>query len=244
MENIELTKCYVRHREGYPETVCQDYARRGFWELGIEVVPFEGFGDINSIDDLGPTVGISGYVGDIHTALTKLGKPTPANFDYPQELSDFLNRKIWKSTLSEVRASTNRIFIKPIEQKMFTGFIWEDDVASRRKIVTCDDSIEVWCSDALNFVAEYRIFVLDGKILDVRFYKGKWDKIPNSWHPATAMVYYFKSAPRAYCLDIGILENGSIALVEVNDGFAFGHYGLLPTLYARMLSARWNEMTK
>lgn len=244
MNSIELTKCYVRHRDNYPETVCQDYARRGFWELGIEVVPFEGFGDIEEIKDFGPTVGISGYIGDVHAALTKLGKPIPSNFDYPDELKTWWNRNIWKSTLDEVRASTNRFFVKPIEQKAFTGFVWENDATSRKRIVTCDDFTEVWCSDVLDFRAEYRVFVLDGKVLDARLYKGKWNMVPNSWNPVEVMIYYFKSAPRAYCLDVGVIENGSIALVEVNDGFAFGPYGLLPTLYARMLSARWSEMTK
>jgi len=51
-----------------------------------------------------------------------------------------------------------------------------------------------------------------------------------------------KQAPWAYCLDWGIDEKGRTLLVEMNDGYAMGHYGLNPALYARMLSARWYQM--
>jgi len=53
-----------------------------------------------------------------------------------------------------------------------------------------------------------------------------------------------KKAPNAYCLDWGVLQDGRTVLVEMNEGYAFGHYGLNPISYARMLSARWFEMTK
>ena len=48
-------------------------------------------------------------------------------------------------------------------------------------------------------------------------------------------------ANRAYCLDVGCLEDRSTLLVEVNDGYAFGAYGLRPELYMKMISARWEE---
>ena len=48
----------------------------------------------------------------------------------------------------------------------------------------------------------------------------------------------------AFCLDIGILSNGNIELVEINDAYSFGHYGLIPELYAQMLEERWIELVK
>ena len=38
--DIEATKFYVRHREDYPETEVQEYARRGMWTLNVETVPY------------------------------------------------------------------------------------------------------------------------------------------------------------------------------------------------------------
>jgi hypothetical protein len=36
----------------------------------------------------------------------------------------------------------------------------------------------------------------------------------------------------------------SVGLVEVNDGYARGCGGLLPSLYAELLRARWEELTE
>lgn len=242
MSDIEATKFYIRHREGYPETEMQDYARRGMWTLNVETVPFEWIDDINQIKDLGRTVGIAGYIGDVHRGLEVLGKPIPPNVDYPDELTDYLGRKIWKSTLEEVRASTSPLFVKPQEHKLFTGFVWYNDQASRNRIVTQSDDVPVFIAEPVELIAEYRSFILHRKVIDCRRYKGDWSVAPNNVIVNTAVKAMGKKAPSAYCLDWGITSQGKTILVEMNEGFAFGHYGLHPVSYARMLSARWSEL--
>lgn len=37
-------------------------------------------------------------------------------------------------------------------------------------------------------------------------------------------------------------DDSRTLLVEANDGFSFGSYGLDPKLYVRMLAARWREL--
>lgn len=244
MSDIEATKFYIRHREGYPETEMQDYARRGMWTLNVETVPFEWIDDINEIKDLGSTVGIAGYIGDIHRGLEVLGKPIPPNVDYPEELADFLGRKIWKSTLEEVRSSIHPLFVKPQEHKAFSGFLWQNDEGSRGRIVTQPDDCPVFIAEPVQFVAEYRSFILHRKIIDCRRYKGDWSIAPNKDIAENAVKIMGKTAPHAYCLDWGITSEGKTILVEMNEGYAFGHYGLHPVSYAHMLSARWNEMTQ
>lgn len=244
MDEIAATKFYIRHREGYPETEMQDFARRGMWTLNVETVPFEWIDDIDSMEDLGPTVGIAGYIGDVHRGLQKLGKTIPPNIDYPEPLSDFLGRKIWKSTLAEVRASVNRLFVKPLEHKAFTGFVWNNDQESRMRIVTHHDDSPVWISEPVEFISEYRSFILYRKVIDCRRYKGDWSKAPNRDIVETGMKAMGRRAPHAYTLDWGITADGRTLLVEMNDSYAVGHYGLHPVSYARMLSARWKQMVE
>ena len=43
-------------------------------------------------------------------------------------------------------------------------------------------------------------------------------------------------------MDVGVLDDGRSALVEANDGFAVGRYGLDPNAYADMLAARWRQL--
>jgi len=243
MNDIEATKFYIRHREGYPETEMQDYARRGFWSFGCEVVPFEWIDDIDKLEDLGPTIGVAGYIGDVLRGLSKLEKPIPPNIDYPEELKEFLGRNIELGKIGDVRRRIAPIFVKPVEHKLFTGFVYNGDIDSRRRIVTLDDDVNVWLCEPLNILSEYRSFILDSEVLDCRRYKGDYGVAP-SRHIVEAAVSRMKNAPRAYCLDWGVTDKGDTILVEQNEGYAMGHYGLYPTLYARMLSARWNEMVK
>lgn len=242
---MEATKFYIRHLESYPETVLQDYSRRGFAECGIEVAPFYWIDDIDGLADLSPTVGVAGYIGDVHRALKVLGKPIPPNVDYPEALREFLGRKIRCGLLSEVRASVCPVFVKPVAHKEFTGFVWDaSDVSSRRRAVTQADDVEVWISDVVDFRAEYRSFILEDRVLDCRIYKGDWSKAPARDVVEAAVKAMRGIAPVAYSLDWGVAEDGRTLLVEMNEGYSLGHYGLHPALYARMLDARWHQMTR
>lgn len=247
MTDIEATKFYIRHRERYPETEMQAYALLGFLMFGVETEPFYWVDDIDRFKDLGPTVGIAGYIGDIERGLQVLGRPLPENLDYPIELVGYLGRNIRRMRLGDVRSRpSEQVFIKPaVEHKLFTGFVWEGDSLSRRRIVTLDDDVEIWVSDPVKFVAEYRTFILDGEVLDCRKYKGSYGLAPDRDTVEEAVRAMKGSGPRAYCLDFGVTAHGkSTLLIEYNDAFAMGHYGLTPTSYARMLSARWQEMVE
>jgi len=241
---IEATKFYVRHREQYPETEVMFYAQHGMWALNVNTVPFYWVDDIDKFEDLGPTVGIAGWLGDVWRGLEKLGKPIPPPLDYPDELREFLGRDVRKTTLAEVRQRVSPIFVKPVEGKKFTGFVWTGDSTSSRRVVTQHDETPVWVSDPIEIVAEYRSFILYETIIDCRLYKGDWSKAPDRKVVEAAWKRYKKAAPAACCLDWGVTAGGQTVLVEANDAFSFGHYGLPAISYARMLSARWYEMTK
>jgi hypothetical protein len=241
-EQIEADKFYIRYREGLPETEMQDAARRGFWTMGVETAPFEWVDDIDAMADLGPTVGVAGYIGDVWRGLRKLGKPIPPALDYPPELTDWLGRRVWKSTLDDVRRSIVPTFVKPEVQKQFTGFVWRADQESRRRIVCEPDETVVWCSEPVEFVAEYRACILYERVIGCRLYKGDWGQAVSRHMVESAVKAMGNKAPHAYCLDFGVTDDGRTLLVEANEGYAFGHYGLSAVSYARMLSARWYEL--
>lgn len=54
----------------------------------------------------------------------------------------------------------------------------------------------------------------------------------------------WKDAPIAYGLDIGVTRDGRTLVVEVNDGYALGNYGLSPLKSINFHRARWKEMVK
>lgn len=240
---MHLRKVYIRYREDMPESTSSFAALDGFRKLGVTTAPFYGFGDIDTLDDLGPEVGIVGFVGDVRAALNKMGKPDPYTLDYPPELQDFIRRDIRQTVLREVRETKTPVFVKPVQHKLFTGFVWTGSAADRYRLATYESSTPVWVCKPVEFVSEYRCFVLDGEILDVRRYKGNWNEAPfKGWVEEAIQAY--KSAPRAYALDFGVTWGGRSLLVEVNDSYALGNYGLPSIPYANMIEARWEEMTR
>lgn len=238
-----MQKAYIRYRdEQHPATGCTWDAWDGLHKLGIETVPFYGFGDLAS--DFSDEVMVVGFVGDVLNALRNMGKDPPERMDYPLDLQRFFGREIYRSTLGEVRFNSKKVFIKPDkEEKLFTGIVWDNSPTARRHIVTEPDNLTVWVSEPVNFVSEFRCYVLEGEVLDVRRYKGIWAIHPDK-DTVMEMVASFSSAPVAYSLDVGVLEDGSTRLVEINDAYALGNYGLNNTLYARMLIARWEQLVR
>ena len=245
MNNQTLSKVYIRYRGDIPDGVNAAAAIEGFHNRGVEVVPFQGFGDVEALGDLGPSVGLVGFIGDIYSALRLLKKPLPLALDYPDSLTEYFNRKIRRGILDEVYRSTERVFVKPVQQKLFTGFVWEGFKSAVSRTPGLPGNTEVWISECVEFLSEYRTFVLDGKILDCRRYKGDWSKAPDKRMLETAVDIYSMGcdSPRAFCLDVGITNIDPCCLVEVNNAYAFGHYGLQSELYAQMLEATWIEMT-
>lgn len=237
-----ITTAYCRYDGDYPANGFD--AIKGFNTIGIKVIPFYGFGDIETEVNCNKTALVHGYVGDIQKALIKLNIPIPKPLDYPIELNSYLGRNIKEGFLGEIRDRKflDGIFIKPKELKVFTGFVYCGNT-DRLRICTYPDETPIYYSDIVNFISEYRCFVLDGEIIDVRRYKGDWSKAPNRDIIESAIRDY-KSTPMAYCIDFGITSDNQTLLVEANDGFSFGSYGLHSTMYAKMLEARWEELTK
>lgn len=242
---MPLTKVYIRYREDLPESVLGFEAQLGFRARGVETAPFHGFGDLETLEDLGQDVGVVGYIGDVHRALKRLNKGVPAPLDYPAALRGYLHRSVCRTTLGKVLASTQRVFVKPVEPKIFTGFVWEGPKGQFIRTAGLPNETEVWISEAVEFLSEYRVFVLDGQILDVRRYRGDWSLALNAelTKEAVALFHRDSGSPRAFCLDLGVTKRSDCCLVETNLAYAFGHYGLRSEFYAQMLEASWQEMT-
>jgi hypothetical protein len=236
---------YVRYRGDEPESINIAAAELGFSELGIKTIPFQGFGDIETDVECSREALVCGFIGDVQAALRKIGCPLPPSIDYPEELQGFYGRKIWTGTLEDIqdRGLHSGVFVKPRGyQKLFTGLLWRGTPAHRLHLAPYPKDTPVFFSELREFVSEYRCFVLEGQILDVRRYKGDWSVAPSRKVVEACVAAY--RPYRAYCIDFGVLADGlGTVVVEVNDSFAMGCYGLYPRAYASMIEARWEEMT-
>ena len=207
--------------------------------MGAEVVlfnPREGLPEGSRFDV------VVGGVGMIMGCLKRLGCQMVGTDCYPDSLQPFLGRKTWSSTIGEVLdgQSSWPIFVKPKQAKLFAGRV----VTSASDLVAhvrCGGDTEILCSSPVTFVSEWRCFVLRGQILDVRHYCGDWRCQVNSG-VIEQSVTRFQDAPAGYAIDFGLTDKGETILVEVNDGYALGTYGLEYHAYAHLLAARWFEL--
>lgn len=213
----------------------------GFRKMGWEIEGFRGNEDFKCLE---PDNVVVGYIGDVHRALSKLGIEIPQEVNYPDELQELLGRKIWQSRINYIASHPElwNVFVKPARHsKKFTGRL----VRSAKDLIGCGDEFEdteVYCSEAVNFVAEWRCFVRYGHILDVRKYAGDWRSHFDPRVVEKAIALY-SSAPNAYALDIGLTDCDRTFVIEVNDGYSLGCYGLLSHEYAKFLATRWAQIT-
>lgn len=180
-----------------------------------------------------------------HRCFEKLGWPVPALAPVPDALQPFAGRKTWREPIGSVRQKVSAgeaIFFKPIPEqpKVFTGLV-AHRVADLIETASWEDDVEVDCSEVVQFDSEFRCFILNGKVIGVRHYKGDPLVFPDP-ERIRAAASAWVDAPVAWALDMGVTDLGKTLLVEVNDSYALGAYGLPPARYATMIHARWAEL--
>jgi len=190
-----------------------------------------------------------GSVSFVHHALRQLGRPLPEPAPYPPVLAPLLYRRVRKlKSLREARhllLGGTPLFIKPAASwKRFTGFVPAS--VDDPRFNGASDMAPVWVSEVVRFVSEWRAYVADDTLLDVRFAEHGGDRsaLPDRAVIENAVQTLAGVAPAGYVIDFGVLDSGQTALVEVNDGFAFGAYdGVSAEVYWKVTVRRWRQLT-
>jgi hypothetical protein len=192
---------------------------------------------------------VVGYVDTVLSVLKMLEVEPPPTNDYPSALQPFLHRRIWESTVEQL---TNQIFeghvpvfAKPKDRKKrFTGHVFRH-VGDLAYLEGASKQTPLFCSDVVAWVSEYRVFVIHGKIVGIQHYNGDAARMIDKTLVATAIQELEQSGETtaAYAVDFGLLATGQTAVVEWNDGFSLGSYGLDKAIYTDLLIERWCELT-
>lgn len=152
-------------------------------------------------------------------------------------------------TLADASTLTPPYFIKPANGwKFFDGQLISTAEDLEPITQLNKEDCAVWVCSPVTFVAEYRVYPLDGEILGVCPYAGP-ESLESEREPRvdrTVVESGVASLPdrsSALVLDYGVLDDGRTALVEVNDAWAIGYYpGIARQDYLNLLIARWTEM--
>jgi hypothetical protein len=173
------------------------------------------------------------------------GVTEPEPIDYPESLLQYgesvFGRTLCKSKYADVPIGD---WIKPVRTKA-----WQ----ARRKDGTdgCADDEIVWHCRWIQreqFIAEWRVYVLNGAILGVARYDENESEIEPDAAAMLDLVHKHKGAPSGYAMDVAWIRSesaeGRLVVVEINDGWSLGYYkGTCSQAdYARLLATRWGEL--
>lgn len=197
------------------------------------------------IPPLQAQVPVVGSVESTQRLFVKKTIPKPLNV--PEELLPHAGRTIERLRLGDaiVRMESNKhpMFIKPADTcKLFTGGVISSPAHVAFLFAGIDTDTPVLISPEIDFVTEYRLFInRDREISSMRHYSGD-PFITPSLSVVKTMIAAYTKAPRCYALDVGVTSSGKTVVVECNDFWSLGTYGMDPVAYSRMLAQRWHEM--
>ena len=193
------------------------------------------------------------YIDQCNTIFKKFNV-IPQLPDYPSSLKKYIGRKVWHDTINSISKNERKwsagYFVKPVRNKAFTGKI----ISNIKDFIgcgSCYEDYEVIVSEPIDILAEWRCFILYDEIIDVRPYgsisslKYKGFEYQYDSNVLQEMLQTFKTwkeRPMACSMDICYTKDGRTLLVEFNDAYALGCYGLPGILYAKLISARWSQL--
>lgn len=246
----------------------------GFKEMGAEIIKYEKIDEI--YDWVTPDDIVLDYIDQCNTIFNKFGV-TPNILNYPEQLKEFLGRKIWTDTINSISCDENKwsagYFVKPFKEKAFTGKI----ISSIADLIGCgnhSENYKVYVSEPVDVKAEWRCFIYYNKIIDIRPYGANiitgnnesW-KYHYDYRIVENMLDKFlewEDRPVGCSMDIGVIDKSTYSvaidnldsknnrvlknpdyktiLIEFNDAYALGNYGLNTIAYAKLISARWSQL--
>lgn len=210
-------------------------AKQGAEEAGITVKMFTTYKNI-------PSEPHNIVVGSVEMCYNWL---FVNNFLLPELISLlmfklFLGRQVIIVPIDQIKYPS---FIKPYNNiKAFTGFVADNKLFV--DIFAEGYQGLVLMQEIVDIVSEYRLYINCNKIVGMKHYSGDCLIFPDRQFIQRCVDYSLELMDNhSYTLDFGVLTDGSTILIEVNDMWACGNYGLEPLDYYYCVRNRWLQIT-
>jgi len=186
------------------------------------------------------------FVGSIDAMTYVFGKASKhfPYLDYPEQIAGLIKRKIIKQTkkefIDQFEMDNEPKFIKPVKTKLFDGIIYRGE-HNKAYLHDVGNNDELYVSDLIDIVSEYRCYIHNGIIIHASNYDGDcWQQIPVAY--VHNIIDNYKDHPVSFAIDVAILKDGSFDIIEVSDFWAIAGYGLYSSYYSSMLEDRYWEI--
>jgi len=195
-----------------------------------------------------------GSVEFVRHAMEIGGIKEPENLSYPEKSKKYWHRNIRVCKRDDI---VNSAFVKPVKTKLFTGFCYyrgkdisqysEHDQEQLRIFMSENTADELmYVSDIVSWQNEWRYYVMNGKIVgSARYDDLEIDDIEPNQNVVNECINDLDII-HPYAIDFGVMNDGTTALVEVNDAWAIGLYrgAMSGAEYLDFLSERWKSVVK
>ncbi len=182
-----------------------------------------------------------GSVEFMREVFNRAGKSPAAIINNDRQYTTMTVKKV-----REVVADGGKLFVKPFQQKLFSGLVV--DPYSISTLREQPDDLEIMTYTVIeNIKSEWRAYVLYGKVEDCRNYSGDFKIAPNYEWVERVIKNLRDKLPVSFTADVGVVDNNGIKgdfVVEFNDMYAIGNYGLENSVYLRMLRERYFEIMR
>ena len=226
----------------------------GFHRMGYDIVKFElnnttigePHGVFNHFDRSEDVA--HGGINAMRNLFTMFRVPQPEIHNPHEHLYGYLGREMDETTFGKVTYDfmnklSNPIFIKPLnEHKLFTGKVI-NTFADLISLAGVPQETKILQSEVVTWISEYRCFVNRRGLLGCKNYTGDFTVLPD-FDLVYGAINDYEEQPLSYSLDFGITDKGETQLIEINDGFALGAYGLNSIYYCKFIRDRWHEILK
>ena len=157
------------------------------------------------------------------------------------------NRTHQTNTLGEIKELAklgHKYFIKPFDIKLFTGFVIDQMQHTSIQDIPDDTPVMVYKPFKYPIESEWRCYIMNHRVEFIGNYSGDFLVSVNGPYLQNIINENRSGFPSAYTIDIGVLSNGENVVVEYNDMWAIGNYGVPNDIYLRMLKTRYFEIIR
>lgn len=150
----------------------------------------------------------------------------------PEELYPFAKRfvqRVKRPLIWKILFDYEKLFIKDDDKiKGFSGIC-----SANTNLPICNYLV----SEVIDIQSEWRCFVKDGHLLDIKCYSGDFEIMPDI-KVIDKMIADYKDCPPAYTLDVAINDKNETVIIECHNFFSCGLYGFndyqhLPAMFVR-----------
>jgi hypothetical protein len=138
----------------------------------------------------------------------------------------WIGRRVETASVDSLRRHQFPAFIKSLDYALFPSRVYTSVHSFQRRCGTIDPNTPVLISEVVEFIAEIRTLVCDGEMVSLCPYHRSATSFTSSATQFGRQAAKDIPLPEVCVLDIGLLPNGSWAVVEANPVWAANPLGL------------------